>query len=77
VSGSPTLSWTPVTLAADGYTIQPTAYSVYRSETSPVPLDLEHRIATLAGTSTSWTDTASGALEYYLVTATYGSAEGP
>jgi hypothetical protein len=71
------ISWTPVTLAQDGYTIQPTAYNVYRSEALPVPIDTAHRVATTAGNITSWADSPPGAKEYYLVTASYQSAEGP
>lgn len=75
-SDNPVLSWMPVTKAIDDYPIQPTQYSVYRSETVPFDKDAGHRIDTTDGNITSWTDTSSGAIEFYLVTASYGGAEG-
>lgn len=77
VEEKPLLSWTPVTKAIDDYSITPTKYSVYRSETVPFNKDIAHLADIVDGNIVNWQDTSpGGSIEYYIVTATYGSAEG-
>ena len=63
--GSIILSWNPVQAADLAF------YQVYRAETSPVPLDDSHRLATSAAATPSLADAATvgGTTYHYVVTA--------